>query len=138
MVQLLNEFQNKYFLTQMVHQANHKVGNTLDLLFTNNQQLINEINCLPSKFSDHFVVEISSHFKSHFAKGQESKRQYTNTFDSLNFFSDDINWDLIKSDLQNVEWEQVLSDLDPEEKLNCFILTCESISLLHAPKKKTL
>ena len=128
----LNEFQNKHFLTQMVTKPTHKAGNILDLVFTNNQQLINEIHCIPTQFSDHYLVEIASHFKSHFARQHQSHRPFENVFDSLNFFSEDINWDQINGELQNVEWDQVFSGLDAEEKLHCFLLICQSISSLHA------
>ena len=136
LINALNEFQNKHFLTQMVNKPTHKAGNILDLIFTNNQQLINEIHCLPTQFSDHYVVEIASHFKSHFARQHQSQRQFTNVFDSLNFFSEDIDWDQINGDLKNVEWDQVFSGLEAEDKLHCFLLICQSISALHAPQKK--
>ena len=38
LINALNEFQNKHFLTQMVNKPTHKAGNILDLIFTNNQQ----------------------------------------------------------------------------------------------------
>ena len=78
LTQALIEFQNKHFLTQMVHKPTHRAGNILDLVLTNNQQLINEVHCLPTQFTDHYVVEIASHFKSHFARQHQPNRQFTN------------------------------------------------------------
>ena len=40
----LNEFCNEFLLTQTVHGATHKDGNTLDLVFVNNPELIHEVN----------------------------------------------------------------------------------------------
>ena len=121
----------------MVHKPTHKAGNTLDLVFTNNHQLINEIHSIPTQFSDHYMIEIASFFKSHFARQHQSQRKFTNVFDSLNFFSDEINWDQIKYELEHVQWEEILLGLEPEEKLDCFLLVCQSISSLYIPKKKT-
>ena len=119
--------QNKYFLSQMINVPTHRAGNILDLLFTNNQQLINEVHALPSNFSDHYVVEIASHYKSHFARNHQHCREFTNTFDSLNFFSEEVNWAQLRHDMQDIEWDNILEDIDPKDQLSCFHLVCESI-----------
>jgi hypothetical protein len=102
--------QNKYFLSQMINVPTHRAGNILDLLFTNNQQLINEVHALPSNFSDHYVVEIASHYKSHFARNNQHCREFTNTFDSLNFFSEEVNWAQLRHDMQDIQWDNILED----------------------------
>ena len=130
--------QNKYFLSQMINVPTHRAGNILDLLFTNNQQLINEVHALPSNFSDHYVVEIASHYKSHFARNHQHCREFTNTFDSLNFFSEEVNWAQLRHDMQDIQWDNILEDIDPKDQLSCFHLVCESIAALHVPKKRVV
>ena len=95
----LDSFQARLLLTQVVNKATHRSGNILDVVFTNYRQMFNEINCIPTTFSDHFVVEIASHFKSHFAKAQQRSKQFFNKFDEHNFFSDDVQWDNVRQEL---------------------------------------
>ena len=134
----LSQFQNKHFLSQMINVPTHKSGNTLDLVLTNNRQLINEFSSFPTKFSDHHLIDISSHFKSHFAKVQGQQKTFANTLDSLNFFSEDIDWSAINSELSKVSRKENLVGLDPEDKLAMFLETCEEIMVKHVPKKKVV
>ncbi len=134
----LSSFQSRQLLSQMVKNPTHKSGNILDLIFTNNRQLFNEIHCLPTSKSDHLIVEIATHFKSHFAKAQQTNRKYYNIFDETNFFSEDVDWDGIRSNLQNPELLAGLNQLNTAaEKLDYLIESCEKIGAAHAPKKKT-
>ena len=130
-------FQDKYFLHQVVHTPTHRSGNTLDLVFTNNKNLINDTICSETSMSDHYIVEVSTHFKSHFARAQRKQRKFYNTFDTLNFFSDDTDWDQMKNELSQVNWEQKYTTItDPVDKLDKYAKICESIAVKHTPKKK--
>ena len=133
----LNQFQNKHFLTQVINLPTNKSGNTLDLVFTNNSQLVNECSSVPTQFSDHYLVDISTHFKSHFARVQCQKKQFSNVLDSLNFFSTDVDWIAINEELSKVPWDTNFAGLDPVGKLNSFLDTCECIMTRFVPKKKT-
>jgi len=132
----ISSFQSRQLLSQIVKKPTHKAGNILDLIFTNDRQLFNEVNCLPTTQSDHFIIEIATHFKSHFAKAQQNNRTFSNTFDSLNFFSEDVNWDGIRMELQAHDWSSEFSQLNAADRLDHFIHTCETIGSAHAPKKK--
>ena len=133
----MKDFQNEHFLHQVVNEATHRSGNNLDLVFTNSRHLISEITCTETKMSDHHIVEISTHFKSHFARAQKKHTKFHNTFASLNFFSEDVNWDQIKHDLQCVDWEAEFSIAnDPANKIDIFTKLCEDIAVKHTPKKK--
>ena len=130
-------FQSRQLLLQMINKPTHKAGNILDLIFTNNKQLFNEINCVPTSQSDHFIIDVSTHFKSHFSKYSQNKRTFFNTFDSLNFFSEEVNWEVIQSELRSHDWISELNQFDNvEDKLNHFIHISETIATSHVPKKK--
>ena len=87
--------------------------------------------------SDHHIVEITTHFKSHFARTQRKQRKFYKTFDTLNFFSDDVDWNQIKSELNQVNLQDEFSAItDPADKLDKFTKICESIAAKHTPKKK--
>ena len=47
--------------------------------------------CIPTSKSAHFIVEVSTHFKSHFAKSRQQKRKFFNVFGAHNFFSEDVD-----------------------------------------------
>ena len=138
MVTTLATFQSRQLLSQMIKQPTHSEGNILDLIFTNDRQLFSEINCIPTSKSDHFIVEVSTHFKSHFAKSRQQKRTFFNVFDAHNFFSEDVDWDAIRSELKKTEWQEDLAQMDSAaDMLNLLISTCEEIGGAHAPKKKS-
>ena len=131
------DFQVKHFLTQLVKKPTHKAGNTLDLVFTNNRHLFGEISTSKTIFSDHHHVEVSTYFKSHFTRSQNSTRSFSNIFDSLNFFSEDVNWEELESSLQQVDWPSEFVDKNPDEQFNHFVATCENIAQLHVPLKRS-
>lgn len=134
---VIKSFQTKHLLNQMVHKPTHKSGNILDLIFTNNKQLFNEIHVIPTTRSDHHIIEVATHFKSHFSRSQKTIRQFSNIFDSLNFFSDDVDWAKMKTELQSHDWNQAFSEInDPVDKLNHLIKTCEVTSSANVPKKR--
>ena len=138
-VSTMQSFQDENLLIQMVKEATHNAGNILDLIFTNNQQLFNEIACHKTTFSDHYIVDVSTHFKSHFSNTQRGNRKFFNTFDALNFFSDNVNWEAIQAQLQSHHWEENFNKMnDAVLKLNHLIETCEAITEAHVPKKKIM
>ena len=92
-------FQNRHFLTQLVKQPTHVAGNILDLVFTNSRHLISEISSNKTSYSDHHQVEISTFFKSHFACMENCQRSFSNVFQTLNFFSDDVNWEELENSI---------------------------------------
>ena len=64
MVRALNELTFSHFLVQQVECPTHKDGGMLDLIFTNNGDLIHNFNVLPSPKSDHFLIEVSAYIKN--------------------------------------------------------------------------
>ena len=132
----LSQFENKFFLAQLVDVPTHKAGNTLDLVFTNNRHLITDIKSNHTTFSDHRQLEISTHFKSHFSQHHQSSRTFSNVFSSLNFFSDDIDWSQLDSAL-NMDWSAEFAEKTPNEKFEHFISICQTISTQHVPQKRS-
>ena len=62
----LSCFLDEHFVRQYVRQPTHIAGNILDLVFTNNPELIHSINCQQTlrSVSDHFIVECSTMMQS--------------------------------------------------------------------------
>ena len=64
MVSALYSFAVDNFLVQQIEQPTHRDGNILDILFTNNIDLVHSYTSTYSGQSDHKVVEVKSHYKT--------------------------------------------------------------------------
>ena len=142
MVQLLEDLTNDHFLFQQITGSTHRFGNTLDLCFSNNPALMHHYNCSPTIFSDHYLIEGSAAFKTS-AEDQGTFRQPNSedgasaTFDTLNFFSEDANWNEVQNDLSKVNWGDEFKSLDPGQMLNRLIETCTEVAKKHVPLRKS-
>ena len=142
MAQILEDLANDHFLFQQVTGPTHRHGNTLDLCFSNNPQLMDDYHCRPTIFSDHYLIEGSAIFKSSTSE-QESFRQphgedgISATFDALNFFSEEVDWTEIQEDLSKVNWNMNFSCLSPSEMFSKLIEKCTEISKKHVPERKS-
>ena len=135
MFRALQQFMSEHFLTQIIKEATHNKGNTLDLIFTNNIDAINnhEINppILPS-YTDHYFITISTNLHKTIPL---IRNIYDLTyFRSLNFHHNDINWQIMKDDLQHINWNLEFENLDPEQMLQKFLDICFHVSENHVPK----
>jgi len=57
-------------------------------------------------------------------------------FNTLNFFSEDTNWESIYSELEKINWQDNFKDLSPHNILNMIHAKCFKISSQHVPPKK--
>ena len=82
-------------MSQHVILPTHKDGNILDLVFTNNDNLIHECSTIPvlQSTSHHDIVMVSTCFKVNNLNDEEQPKIEPRTgFNALNFFSDDTDW----------------------------------------------
>ena len=90
MVQALHELATEHFLIQQIELPTHWDGNVLDVLFTNNSNLVHSYTCTYSGQSDHNIVEVKSHYKTTSSHKEqpwpEVAKQVTASFFSLNFW----------------------------------------------------
>ena len=142
MVQLLEDLSNDQFLFQQITGSTHRHGNTLDLCFSNNPKLMHDYHCTPTLLSDHYIIEGSAIFQAP-TGDQETFRKpnvedgVSATFDTLNFFSEDVKWDELQEDLDKVNWTEDFKSLDPSRMFNRLIETCTEISKKHVPIRKS-
>ena len=93
-------------LSQLIMSPTHKSGNTLDILLSNYDNTIGNLNvCDPHSVckSDHFPVTFS--IKSSFSRKKTPKRKIYNFKKA--------NWDMINRELCSIDWK-VLECLDPD------------------------
>ena len=113
------------YFTQEILTPTHNRGNILDILLTNNSELLHSYESNEILFSDHYLIEGKINYKS----AEDMAENETNptdtktnpSFDQLNFFSEKINWKKINEEFQRFNWKEEFRGLRPEEMLNRFL-----------------
>ena len=82
----LNTFCNEFYLKQTVSKPTHKDGNILDLVFTNNMNLISNININETllSISHHKFIEVSTPYKTKLLQ-DDTRKPDLQGFNALNF-----------------------------------------------------
>ena len=124
LLQCLSDLTNKHFLSQhIIDTPTHVDGGTLDLVFSNNEQLVHSYRTLTPlrSTSDHYVVEVKSPLFIKNNIEDEEKSKFSSPFSNLNFFSNDIQWDLVNAAILERTQTRDFLDLLPNEKLDKFM-----------------
>ena len=138
MLNTLNEFSNEFYLTQVVTGPTHKDGNTLDLLFVNNTALVHHCTVIPTlpSTSHHSIIQISTAYKATSDDTEQSTRPKLSSYNSLNFFSDEFDWEVISHKLGQVNWSEEFNGKSADDMLSHLYTICFDISAEHVPLKK--
>ena len=118
MTKLLTDFMDSHFLNQYISNPTHKDGNTLDLILTNNDQLIHNISSTEPLRSTthHFFIEVMTTLCSQTQSISNSiNYELLPPLKKLNFHSEKTNWNEITKYLQNINWEEEFNNLEVEE-----------------------
>ena len=120
--EILLDFINEYSMTQTVKAPTRK-NNTLDLVITNNVQMIHSIVVTPTIISDHDIVEVNLQ-KRAFTYGK--KRISGDSPDGhplrkLNFHDSDINWMEINELFEELPWQD-MSELNTVDSMLSFLM----------------
>ena len=104
--EMLNELSNKYQLTQIVTEET-RGKNTLDLVYTNETKIVNEVTTIKTHYSDHKRIEIETTIKvKERMNGKITREMEENKFKELNIWSEEINWEAIGVRLEQIQWEK--------------------------------
>ena len=140
MLEELKDFMNEFFLQQIITTPTHKDGNVLDLLLTNNSNLIHSYHCIPTlnQISHHNIIEIATTYNVVFGVTQTNNISSIprGTFDDYNYFDEDIKWTEINETLKKHDWVLEFKGLDPSQKFDRFLNVCQYISETFVPKRK--
>ena len=135
MINMLSDFNSRYFLTQLVTQSTHQAGNVLDLILTNNDSAFAFENAIPtSPISSHYLIQASCMLVSE-QEHHEQQESRTSGFDALNLHSESTNWAAIEAEIDGVDWAVSLADLTVEEMVTKMIDTCQKAETGNAPRK---
>lgn len=94
-------------LSQLINRSTHTKGKILDILLTNSDKLVSNINIL-----EHNSVCRSDHFPINFEIKTNVKRKKPTKRKIYNFKRAD--WDALNNDLCNVNWDAMLASAEPE------------------------
>ncbi len=121
--------------SQYVYKPTHSPGNnTLYLVCTNDNNLINDILITPTIFSDHHMIKITTNITiENEPQQQVSPNPTTTPLKKFNFHSDKTNWDNINSCLVNQPWESIFQNLEIKDKIKLLLEKCNEASLSNAP-----
>ena len=119
----LLEFADELFLHQIITSPTRR-NNILDLIFTNNTNIINDqtIICI-EKLSDHYVIQLDMNYDNQVNK--ETRKEKTNhSKTNLNKYdfqgaSDEL-WYRFNLLMQEVNFDLLFENLNTTEKLNVF------------------
>ena len=139
MVEALHSLATDNFLLQQISEPTHRDGNVLDLLFTNNTDLVHSYSSSYSSVSDHNVIEVKAHYKAKVSTNEsavEDKGTGTQSFFSLNFFSDKVDWQLFNQELEDINWTMEFRRLNADAMFNKFLSICYNIANELVPLRK--
>ena len=143
---MLSDFTSDLCLKQYVNQPTHKDGNILDLCFTNNESLINDVTLSKPLHSitHHCIVEVATAYRPNIQRFKERNAPIRTGFHSLNFFHEDVDWEAIDRSFSEHAWEREFKNKSPESILslildNSFETAKKYVPLKAAPgtKKKS-
>ena len=140
MIAYMSEFAENFHLVQCIpKQATHKAGNMLDLMYTNNTDIIHTINssAIPTIYSDHFIIEFTTTMSTSTTRNtrKQTVKPPDNIFDCLNFFSSDTKWEELEERLKNHNWEEEFNGQNSEQMLSKVLEVTGQYSKLFVPEK---
>ena len=94
----------------------------LDLIYTNEEKTINEVNVQNTTYSDHKRIEVETtiKIKSHI-KGEKQSEIEEDKFRELNIRNDEINWEQIGIRIEDIDWENNKEISNSENMIENFI-----------------
>ena len=129
---IIQNMTDTLLLSQQVHSPTRN-ENTLDLIFTNNSQLINEIRITPTIHSDHNIISIPTNIK---LQETENRNQCSMPFSDINLNKTD--WNSVNNKLNNINWEEELSEQDTKSCWKTIEKHLTKILYTFSPKKVPL
>jgi hypothetical protein len=112
--------------------------NILDLFFTNNDELVNDIEIIPtiSDISDHKIINVKTNFYETMKECIQSTQLEHISFKNFNFFNEKVNWEAIQLTLANVRWVERMHTMTVEEKYDFIKETLLKIAKEFVPQRK--
>ena len=130
--QELIKMMDKYMMNQLVTENTRKDISILDLVITNNSDSIHSIEVDKTQLGDHDIVWCNLLYKNLTKIPSEIPSDNDSPLDSVNLNKAD--WDSIRADLSNINWEETLVDKNVEEMHSTIYDIIVNTCISHAPK----
>lgn len=138
MVEELQLFSDELYLKQIITESTHRKGNTLDLVFTNDHELVHSYLCSSTIFSDHYIIECFTTLCTNVegkAKQSRVEDDLSGKFSHLNFLHNTVDWNLIMSNLAQIDWKKEFRYMEVDEMVCKFINICSNVANKLVPVK---
>lgn len=135
---VLSLFMQEHFLSQCILNATHFQGNILDLVFTNNTDLIFDYKCIETlrSVSHHKIIEVETKFMLKTEQPVVSEKPTeSNPFSSLNFHDDNVDWSSLSDELSDIDWNLEFRKLSVDQMAERLIDISSHCALNHVPVK---
>lgn len=140
MANLLSQFQNELFLSQIIESSTHKDGNILDLIITNNTHMCHSYFCIPTalSISRHYRLEVKTTQLLSTSNQNPNKTLHKSRegFTKLNSFNEYIDWDAVNASLAGQNWHREFKGLSTVDILSKFYAICYDSVKEYVPLKK--
>ena len=113
----------------------------IDLVFTNNSDLIHNLTVIPAPNSDHYLINCSAvnnratEPKEDEPEDNENRNEEI-SFHHLNFFDDTVNWDSLCDELSHYDWSGEFRGMDTTGMMNRSTSVCLQIAPKWVPIQK--
>ena len=135
----LTNLVGQHSLVQAISEATREENgksSTLDLVFTNEIDLITEIGIYASSMSDHHNIELTTSFNPSIVRKQnKDTKDEIKGLRSLNFYSKEINWKEINKRINEVNWYTIQENKSVLELLEYLMNVIKEICENLIPKK---
>ena len=133
----LLELTESLFCQQTITKAT-RINNVLDLIFTNNEDLISDITISDSGISDHKLITTNLNIESKEAQPQSDfKLESCSKLENFAFWSKKCKWDCVTNKLSDTNWEQQITETsDINSDLNFIYKQCYESCEGNIPQKR--
>ena len=128
----LVNFMQENFLTQLVTENTRKDSSLLDLVITNNDEMIHSIEVEKTKLSDHDMLRTKLIGEKFVHVNTNESYIPEHSFDKLNWHK--AKWDPMKKELEAINWKELLENKDVDEMCVLINNKVSDIASNHCPK----
>ena len=135
--ELIFSLMDEHCLNQEVEEPTRR-QNKLDLVFSNNSELVQSISVQTSVITDHNIVIINTNIRTGKHNDAEIRRGTSDFgFGGLHFWSDSVEWNDLRKALSDVDWEstKIWATQDVDEALEEFMREVLKVAKKHVPPK---
>ena len=122
-----------------LHQASNtltKGNNILDIVITNNDDVLHNITVNNANLLDHNIIILTTSLSTNMQNRIPSAIQQAPNFSRLNFHNESVCWVSLKRNLSEVNWDSLMKDCDPEAQYDILTTKCLEISEKYVPLRR--